>query len=217
MLQYLIAVPTKLTRNHYSAQNLHVNFLLQCHYLHSVQCYSNGGVIKQLVVLNFVCHWVGSAIEPEMSLSQGCHWVRDVIESGLQLTQRSHLSHQVMGVIWVRIWAVIVSGLSLNHECHLVIESELSLSQRNPWAKGFNESEMSVSGSACASVVSVCQCCFCPYFLFITMRPPRHTKNKCMVQIPTRGLFLTCTENSFLFCTHTENQESVYLLLVKEK
>jgi hypothetical protein len=30
------------------------------------------------------------------------------------------------------------------------------------------------------------------------------TKNKRMIRIPTRGLFLSCTENSFLFCTHIQ-------------
>jgi hypothetical protein len=29
------------------------------------------------------------------------------------------------------------------------------------------------------------------------------TKKKHMFRIPTCGLFLTCTENSFLFCKHT--------------
>jgi hypothetical protein len=28
------------------------------------------------------------------------------------------------------------------------------------------------------------------------------TKNKCMIQIPMRGLLLTCTESSFLLCTY---------------
>jgi hypothetical protein len=31
----------------------------------------------------------------------------------------------------------------------------------------------------------------------------RCTKNKRMIWIAMHGLFLTCTENSFLFCTHT--------------
>jgi hypothetical protein len=32
----------------------------------------------------------------------------------------------------------------------------------------------------------------------------RCTKNKRMIRIPKHGLFLTCTENSFLFCTHIQ-------------
>jgi hypothetical protein len=37
------------------------------------------------------------------------------------------------------------------------------------------------------------------------------TKNKRMFWIPMRGLFLSCTENSFLFCTHIKNKADAYL------
>jgi hypothetical protein len=39
-----------------------------------------------------------------------------------------------------------------------------------------------------------------------------------MFQIPTLGLFLTCTENSFLFeHTYVFKQERIYLLIKKQK
>ncbi len=42
----------------------------------------------------------------------------------------------------------------------------------------------------------------------------RCTKNKLMVRIPMRGLFLTCTENSFSFWTHIKiKQVRIYYLL----
>ncbi len=36
------------------------------------------------------------------------------------------------------------------------------------------------------------------------------TKNKRMFWIPMRGLFLSSTENSFLFCTHIKNKADAY-------
>jgi hypothetical protein len=43
----------------------------------------------------------------------------------------------------------------------------------------------------------------------------RHTKNKCMIQILTCGLFLTCTKISFLFCTQV--QKSSGCVFAKKK
>jgi hypothetical protein len=42
------------------------------------------------------------------------------------------------------------------------------------------------------------------------------TKNKRIIQILTRGLFLTCTDNSFYFA-HTNNHERAHSYLKKEK
>jgi hypothetical protein len=36
--------------------------------------------------------------------------------------------------------------------------------------------------------------------------------NKRMIRILTRGLFLTCTENSFLFCIHKQSRAVAFLL-----
>jgi hypothetical protein len=40
----------------------------------------------------------------------------------------------------------------------------------------------------------------------------QYTKNKRTFRIPMRGLFLTCTENSFLFLTHIKSRGCVYAI-----